>query len=485
MQRKFITNLALLLFLNLLVKPFWILGIDRSVQNLVGAESYGFYFILFNFSFLFNILLDLGITNFNNRNIAQNKHLLNKHFSSIVIIKFFLAILYTVVTFSIALLIGYKGDKLYLLGWICFNQFLLSFMLYLRSNISGLLMFRTDSMLSVLDRLLMILFCGVLIWGNFSGLEFTIEWFVYMQTLAYSIAVLIAMAIVIKKAKFTRLNWNPVFFLMILKQSLPFASLVLLMTIYYRSDSILIERILQDNSGDEQSGIYAQAFRLLDAANMIPMLFAVLLLPIFSRMIKNNENVIGMVRLSYSMLFTLSIIVSIGSAFYSYELMDLLYLENIPEASAIFGKIMFSFVAISAIYVFGSLLTANGNLKQLNIISIAALLVNFAINFVLIPKFLAEGAAWANLATQFTAAIPQVWLAYRVFNIKLDGKFIVTLVLFIVGVIIITWTCRMLPLRWEAGFLIMVVASFSLSLILKLFNIKGLLKIISNKSELK
>ncbi len=75
MQKKFLTNLGLLLFLNLLIKPFWVLGIDRSVQNAVGAEDFGFYFSILNFSFLFNILLDLGITNFNNRNIAQNSHL--------------------------------------------------------------------------------------------------------------------------------------------------------------------------------------------------------------------------------------------------------------------------------------------------------------------------------------------------------------------------------------------------------------------------
>ena len=49
-QKKFVTNLALLLFLNLLIKPFWILGIDREVQNLVGEKEYGLYFALFNLS---------------------------------------------------------------------------------------------------------------------------------------------------------------------------------------------------------------------------------------------------------------------------------------------------------------------------------------------------------------------------------------------------------------------------------------------------
>ena len=107
MQRKFITNLILLLSLNLLIKPFWILGIDRTVQNVVGEEMYGFYFVVFNFSFLFNILLDLGITNFNNRNIARHSHLLNKHFSGIIVVRFLLALLYVAVTYVVALIIGF------------------------------------------------------------------------------------------------------------------------------------------------------------------------------------------------------------------------------------------------------------------------------------------------------------------------------------------------------------------------------------------
>ena len=158
MQKKFLTNLGLLLFLNLLVKPFWVLGIDRSVQNAVGAEDFGFYFSILNFSFLFNILLDFGVTNFNNRNIAQNNQLLNKHFSGILILKLLLGIVYFIVTFAIGFIIGYNSAQFQMLTWIAFNQFLLMFILYLRSNISGLLMFKTDSVVSVLDRLLMILF---------------------------------------------------------------------------------------------------------------------------------------------------------------------------------------------------------------------------------------------------------------------------------------------------------------------------------------
>ncbi|HKJ42069.1 MAG TPA: oligosaccharide flippase family protein, partial [Sunxiuqinia sp.] len=138
MKRKFVTNLLLLLSLNLLIKPFWIFGIDRTVQNVVGAESYGLYYSLLSFSMILNILLDLGITNYNNRNIAQHGHLLRKYLSNIVGLKFMLAIVYAVICLIVAAIIGYNNVQFHLLFFLIFNQFLISFTLYLRSNISGL-----------------------------------------------------------------------------------------------------------------------------------------------------------------------------------------------------------------------------------------------------------------------------------------------------------------------------------------------------------
>ncbi len=478
MQRKFVTNLILLLSLNLLIKPFWILGIDRSVQNMVGEEMYGFYFVVFNFSFLFNILLDLGITNFNNRNIAQHKHLLNKHFSGIIVVRFLLAFLYVTITFIAALLIGFKGQQLYLLGWIAFNQFLLSSILYLRSNISGLLMLRTDSIISVLDRILMIIFCAVLIWGNITSLPFRIEWFVYAQTAAYLLTAMIALSIVMVKAKFKRIYWSWPFFVMIVKRSLPFATLVLMMSFYNRIDPVLIQRLLPSPEGDIQSGVYAKAFRLFDASNQIAFLFAVLLLPIFSNMIKNNKPVVHIVKLAFSLLFTISVTIAVSSFFYSSEIMSLLYPGQNIEASKIFSILMFGFIAVSGIYVFGTLLTANGSLKYLNIIAGSAIALNLIINFILIPQIQAIGSAYASLSAQCISVILQVIVVQRVFKFKINIPYLASLIIFAGLAGIGAFISTLIPFNWYINLLILLAFAFILSATLRLFSIKSFINII-------
>ena len=478
MQKKFLTNLGLLLFLNLLIKPFWILGIDRTVYNVVGAADYGFYITIFNFSFIFNILLDFGITNFNNRNIAQNNHLLNKHFSSIVVLKILLAFVYLIVTFLVGVIIGYDLSQLKFLGILAFNQFLISFILYLRSNISGLLLFKTESVMSVLDRLIMILICSVLLWGNVTKTSFRIEWFIYAQTAAYFLTALIALTIVIRKAAFRRLNWNRPFFIMIIKQSFPFAVLVLLMTFYNRIDSVLIERLLDGRAGKEQAGIYFSAYRLLDGVNMIAFLFAVLLLPIFSRMIKQGQNVEELVKLGFTLLITFSVVVAIGSYFYDYELMDLLYVEHVKESSEVFRYLMSGFIAISTTYIFGTLLTANGNLRELNIIAASGMLISLILNFLLIPRLLATGSAYASISSQFVTAIIQVFLVQKVFRFRINYRYLATLIVYIIAVFVVNYFSKRLNFDWKISFTIMIMASFMVAFLLKLLNIKALIKIL-------
>jgi hypothetical protein len=124
MQRSFLSSLFLIILLNLLVKPFFILGIDAEVQNRVGEAVYGNYFALLNFSFLLNILLDLGTTNYNTRNIAQHPQLITKHFSKILWLRLSLFMLYAAFTLITGLFVGYSGDEFYLLIILMINQFL-------------------------------------------------------------------------------------------------------------------------------------------------------------------------------------------------------------------------------------------------------------------------------------------------------------------------------------------------------------------------
>ena len=413
-QKDFLFNLFILIFLNLLIKPFWSLGVDMGVQNAVGAENYGIYFAIFNFTFVFNMLSDFGVTNFNNRNIAQHTQLLSKHISSILTLKLVLGLIYLVIVFIAGICIGYNNYfQIKLLIWVAFNQFLNALILYLRSNVAALLMFKTDSILSVLDKLLMIIICGVLLWGNVTQKPFQIMWFVYAQTASCLIAVAIALVIVLLKAKIIRLTWNLTFFRVILKKSFPFALLYLLMSIYGYIDSVLLERILPNSISAVQTGIFASAFRFLYALVQIAFLVSVILLPLFSKMLKKREDITPIIKSAFSLLFFFSVTSTILLIAFRVPVLSYLYPDIWVESVRVFIIIIPCIIPISMIYIFGTLLTANGNLKLLNITSAIAIGVNIIINFTLIPILEARGAAIASLTTQTSIAIMQFLLAFK------------------------------------------------------------------------
>jgi len=416
-QKDFLFNIFFLLFLNLLIKPFWILGIDRGVQNAVGAENYGIYFVILNFTIVFNMLLDLGLTNFNNRNIAQNTQLLSKHIAGILSLKLLLGVVYLLVVLVAGMIIGYSNFQLKILVWLAFNQFLNVLILYLRSNVSALLMFKTDGILSILDRLLTIIICSVLLWGNVSNKPFQIMWFVYAQTASYLIAAAVALIIVSFKAKIITLTWNFTFFRAILKQSFPFALLTLLMAIYGRIDSIMLERLLSNSHGAFQAGIFASAFRLLEALVNITLLFGVILLPLFSKMLKNKEDLVPIIKSAFTLLFFFTVSSTVLLFAYRVPVISLLYPNISEESVRVFAILILCLIPWSMTYIFGALLTANGSLRLLNITSAIAIGINLAINFTLIPLFEARGAAIASLATQTSIAIMQFIIAFRLLKI--------------------------------------------------------------------
>ena len=492
MHKKFLTNAAILIFLNLLIKPFWLLGIDRIVQVKVGPADYGMYYALFNVTILFNIILDFGITNFNNKNIAQNNHLLNKHLSSILLIKGLLAVCYFVVMMGAALILGYRGYELGLLGVLGVNMFLNYFILYLRSNLAGLHLFKTDSVISVLDRMLMILFCGIFLWNTKTADQFNIEWFVGIQTGCYVITAIVTFIIVMNKASFKRLRWNVPFFYMILRKSFPFAILVLLMTFYNRLDAVMIERLLPagdgEFSGDVQSGIYASSYRLLDAANMIAYLLAAILLPMFARMIKHKENVEELVKISSMLLLAPAVVVASVCFFYSHEVMYMLYADlfkkhpdYLVEAAAIFRVLMLCFAAFASTYIFGTLLTANGSLKQLNAMALCGIVLNLSLNWYLIPKYYAYGSAMASLITQFVLAAVQVIMAVYIFKMRINISLLVRFSLFAGAVMALTYFTKQLTGEWIFNMGIAIAGSGILVFATGLVNIKQVLGLMTNR----
>ena len=487
MQKKLLSGLFWILLLNLLIKPFWILGIETGVQNAVGPEEYGFYFTIFNLAYIFNILLDLGVTNFNTRNIAQHPKLIDKHLPGMLGIKIALLGLYLAVTFTVGLLSGYGSRQFHLLAVLSFNQFLNSLILYLRSNFEGLMLFKWDSVISILDRVVMIAICSLLLWGPHGGI--TIEWFAYAQTVAYlatALTALVVLTLRIRKehnARFTlrRLHVSLPFSIVILRKSFPFALLVLLMASYNRIDPLLLGWL--HPQGTYQAGIYAGAFRLLDALTMVAYLVSAVLLPVFSRMTAEGDSQLGP---TTSMVTSLMVVFSFTAAatfsFRSGLFMELFYHSQdaavVDDYARVFRILVWGIVPIGMTYVYGTLLTAAGRLRQLNTLAATTLVINIVVNLIAIPRIGAVGSAWAAVIAQTFMAAAQIVVAVRLLHLHPAGGYLLRLLLF--GGAVVAILLLLPPMSWWALLLSAGAAALAVAFALRLIDIKNIFRIIQN-----
>ena len=420
MQKKFLSNLVWMVFFNLLIKPYAIFGIDAEVQNRVGTEEYGLYFTLLNFSYLFNIFLDLGITNYNTRYVAQHPNLVKRYIGNILSLRLVLFGVYVVLSIGLALLLGYDANQFWFVYVLIFNQFLISVLLYFRSCFAGLLLFKWDIFLSILDRILLIVLVSILLYHPFFANKFHIKWFALAQTVSFLIAVLVAVLLVFKRIGLPRLHWGKAFNLVILKKSFPYALLILLMMLYTRVDAMMIERL--HVHGNKQVGIYAQAFRMLDASLMFIMLFTGLLFPLFSRILKDKTSIIPLLDTSSKLVVAFTTIMSFTCCLYAFFILDTIYLHDILFVVPTFQILMLSLIPTAFIFVYGTLMTANGDLKHLNILSFIGLVMNVILNFILIPKHGAFGAAIATFTTQLLIAVFYFLSVWKQFQLQLKRK---------------------------------------------------------------
>lgn len=427
-----------------MIKPVWIFGIDRNVQNLLGHEVYGQYQALLSFSIIFQILLDFGLQSYNNRTVAQAPEKMNILFADIIWAKSLLALGYFILLAGFGWLIGFRGHSFVLLLLLGVTQSVNSLLLYLRSNVSALHKFKLDSLLSISDKLFMVLICGALLFLPPWRDHFTIEWFIYAQIVAYSFSAGLAFWLNTRLGPidWKRFEWQKV--IQVCKESFPYALLIFSMAIYLRADSVIMERLLPN--GKEEAGIFAASFRLLDAANNATgILFAGILLPMFGRLLAKNNPVQPIVRESLNLILPTAITAAIISVFLGSEIMFLLYTDMNHYGVRVFQILMCALPGFSIGYIYATLLTANGNLNMLLRIALVGVCFNLGMNFLLIPKYGALGAAIACTLTQVLLSVLNIRLAQKILSLKTAWKWMAQYGLFISLVLIGAWLVRMLP----------------------------------------
>ena len=410
MVAQFFRNAVLQVSLNLAVKGIYLFAVERTVQNVLPEGEYGLYFALLGLGILLQVIADFGLQLFNSRVLAGHRHLLAKYFPYFVGLKLLLGSVFIVVLLAVGILLGYRGEAIYLLLLAGGIQFFNSIVLYLRSNLSGLGKYATDGWFSIMDKSLMIVSVGGIL--LLAPEELTVLRFAGLQLASWALTAT-ALVLVIKDQLPRKLpKFKKATFGLLLRGGAPYALAVFLATAYTRTDAIMIERLLTD--GAAAADHYAAGYRLLDALNMIAWLLAGLLIPMYARLHRHQESLLPLLRFSVQLLLAGSVCAAIPLAFYNQEITQLLYPKFVePRTGHILFFLAFSFIAQGLNYAYGALLSATGFIGRMNKIYALGIVLNLGGNLLVLPHYGAAGAAAVTLLTQSFVAITQAILAHR------------------------------------------------------------------------
>lgn len=463
-NKKFAGQVTALIALNLLVKFVWIFFIERKVQLMVGFEDFGIYYGIFNFALILSVINDPGLNNYLIQYLSkgENDSLV---VSQLFFLKTVLSGFYVVVSLLVSLLLGFTDYQL--LSLILVYQILFSFLNYCRGFLKAHQFLSTEIYFSVLEKSILIVGLVPILYFE-SGFAFTIVFFVGGQIVAVLLSLILCVFYLGRKEisvagnldsssiflwKTERITTSlPQEYLWdnrrrrgtleqlncirtIFRKIAPFALFAFLVLAYNKIDAVMLSTMLPN--GGLQTGIYVAAYRFLDAASMMPILFATLFYPVLCKIIADRNKIETLVDNSLSTLLSLTLIVALTSWFYRSFFMELFYNEKTSEQlSLIFGLLMFCLPLVVLYYVLSSFFTANNNLKLLNYVSLGGLLVNVCINFFLIPNYQALGATIGSVISFGLVGFAYLVVYYRYFKFSFQIFLWVKLFMFI-GILVI------------------------------------------------
>ncbi|RYZ27684.1 MAG: hypothetical protein EOO10_11955 [Chitinophagaceae bacterium] len=393
-KAQFFQGLSWLLLLNILIKPVWIFLIDREVQNAVGNENYGSYFALFNLSYVLLFIADAGLTNMMVQQLASRASSNTKQLLKIKVLLLF------TYAFSCCL-VGWITSitQWQLFVYLILIQAASSLLLFLRGLLTANQLYKTDAYFSVADKTLMVLLCSPFIYGWWKPVSLVI--FLQLQLASVGIVLLFLFYILLRK-KFLAAGYAEKTS-KTLQRIFPFAVIILLMGMHYRLDGFLLERIMPD--GARQAGVYAAAYRLLDAGNMLGYLVASFLVSFVARNKENSSVIKEIAILLQHILMSIGLMTICFAFVYASWIQQTLYHTSIEFNSAVIQLCLAALPACYLTHIYGSVLTATNNRKTFISILATSVLLNFTLNSLLIPSKGALGACIAALVSQYSCAV--------------------------------------------------------------------------------
>lgn len=237
----------------------------------------------------------------------------------------------------------------------------------------------------------------------------------------------------------------------ILRAAAPFALLVSFSTIYNRVDIVIITKLL----GYTETGLYTTAYKLVDLTNFFPAVVSHSLYPALAALMAKKAfgEVRGVLEKYVRFMVAVALPLGIGGSLLSKQLVLVLTSGDVrflPSSDVL--AILVWAIVILFIYVTANALVTSQLTKWAVIITGANVIINIVGNFLLLPHYGIKGAAIMTVCSEFLqGAFYFYFIKKNITDFKLLGQFVKPLLAAaVMGVVlwfVRDWSPLLIPLE--------------------------------------
>jgi len=395
-------------------QKFLAFGYFTVIARMIGAEGTGKYFLALSFTTIFAVITDFGLAPTLNREVARKPEKASKYLGNVLAVKIFFMLGAYALVVLVANLMNYPIDTRQLIYLSGVTMILDSIHLSFYAVLRGLQNLRYEAV-AIAGSQAVTLAIGTT--ALFMGAP--LIWLIAAFTIASFLNTLYAGVMVVKKAKVKiRLYWNKKLIKTLLIIAFPFALAGIFTRVYSFSDTIILSKLM----GNTAVGWYSIPNKITFAFQFIPLALVAALYPRFSEaFVCDKKRLKDLFELSMKYLIIVALPISVGIGVLASNIIFVLYTSEYAASILPLQILLISLIFAFLDFPIGALLNGcNRQATQTKIMG-AAMVVNVAMNFLLIPFLGVIGAAIAALVGNIVLMVSGYLFVPRIVKVN-HGK---------------------------------------------------------------
>lgn len=357
----------------------------------LGDEGLGQHAFIFAFASIAFIACDMGLNHLMIRDVSRDHTKAQLYFENIFTMKILLALASLLLTYILSLFLEKEPVVVRSLWVVAIIQVMYVFAFFITHLFNSFNRMEIDAKAAVLEKIAIMCF----------GLYFLLTtkslfYFVLGLSFAAVVKVLYLVIIATEKVRF-RLSFDFGIWKEMLSASYPFFLTSVFVFLYFRVDTVMLYLM----KGDEVTGWYNSAYRLLDLLSIIPGILVVAIFPSMSKLYKEDISLLQkLFERTFRYLLMLVLPIVFGTFVLADRFINTIYGDSFSGGTLALQVLIWSQIFVFVNYLMGFLLNSIDKQMYFTKVTGAAALANIVLNIMLIPKYSFVGAAFSTVVAE-------------------------------------------------------------------------------------